>query len=247
MHLAQKLVTQIAQGESPDVIAALFSDDVRFEIAGDVGALPWIGQKTGRSAASDFFRDVRALVEPLRFDVESILADETHAVIVGDLASKSRATGKVVETAFALVLTITGPEITRFQMLEDSFAVSRAARPDDPARIRLESAYSFSVTLDRLRSALESSGSAGLDLPPTTVIVYGNPRAGTPLMQAAPDFALDLPLRVLVRADAAGKIFVTFHPASRFRGEPGLPSELTDKLGAAERIIAAAIGHSPAS
>jgi ketosteroid isomerase-like protein len=139
MHLARKLLTQMAQGEAPDVIAALFSNDVRFEIAGDVGALPWIGHRRGRSAVSDFFRDVRALTELVRFDVEGILADEAHAVVIGDLASKLQVTGTIVETAFALILTIQGKEITRFQMLEDSFAVSRTARSADRAGIRVES------------------------------------------------------------------------------------------------------------
>jgi uncharacterized protein len=49
-------------------------------------------------------------------------------VIVGELASRVKSTSKTVETAFAFVLTVSGGEITRFRMLEDSFAVSRAAR-----------------------------------------------------------------------------------------------------------------------
>jgi hypothetical protein len=99
---------------------------VEFEIAGDIGALPWIGRKSGRSAASDFIRDTRRLIERIRFDVQDILAAENLAVILGELVSRINATGKMVESAFALILTVSGGEITRFQMLEDSFAVSRA-------------------------------------------------------------------------------------------------------------------------
>jgi uncharacterized protein len=128
-RIAQKLLASIGQGADPDEIATLFSDDVQFEIAGDVGALPWIGQKTGRTAVSDFIRDTRRLTQPVRFDVQAILADESRAVVLGALASRVSATGKIIETAFAFVLTISNLEITRFQMLEDSFAVSRAARP----------------------------------------------------------------------------------------------------------------------
>jgi ketosteroid isomerase-like protein len=105
-RIAEELLARIGKGADPDEIATLFSGDVQFEIAGDVGALPWIGQKTGRDAASDFFRDTRRLTQPVRFDVQGILADDRRAVI----------------------LTIANLEITRFQMLEDSFAVSRAAR-----------------------------------------------------------------------------------------------------------------------
>ena len=127
--VAQELLASIAQGADPDEIATLFSGDVQFEIAGDVGALPWIGQKPERDAASDFFRDTRRLTQPVRFNVQAILADDSRAVILGALASRVSATGKIIETAFAIILTIANLEITRFQMLEDSFAVSRAARP----------------------------------------------------------------------------------------------------------------------
>jgi ketosteroid isomerase-like protein len=60
----------------PDEIAALFSLDVQFEIAGDIGALPWIGRRTGRSAVSDFIRETRRLIEQIRFDVQDILASD---------------------------------------------------------------------------------------------------------------------------------------------------------------------------
>ena len=128
-NIAQTLLDSIGKGAESDAIAALFRDDVEFEVAGDVGALPWIGRQTGRKAVADFFRDLRRLTQPVRFDVQAILADESRAVIVGALVSKVSATGRIIETAFAIILTISGREITRFQMLEDSFAVSRAARP----------------------------------------------------------------------------------------------------------------------
>ena len=118
----------MGQGRAPEQIAARFNVDVQFEIAGDIGALPWLGRRTGRSAASDFIRDTRRLIEQLRFDVQDILASDDRAVIVGELATRINATGKIIESAFALILTISAGEITRFQMLEDSFAVSRAAR-----------------------------------------------------------------------------------------------------------------------
>jgi uncharacterized protein len=127
-RIAQELLAGIGAGAEPDKIAELFSGDAQFDIQGDVGALPWIGRQSGRSAASDFFRDLRRLVEPIRFDVQDILTSDARAVIVGELASRVRANGRIVESAFALILTVSGGEIIRFQMLEDSFAVSRATR-----------------------------------------------------------------------------------------------------------------------
>ena len=127
-RIAEEFLARMGNGATPDDIAALFSADLAFEIAGDVGALPWIGKKNGRQAAADFVHDLRKLVEPIRFEVHDIVANYKRAVILGDLASRSKRTGKVVETAFAFVLTIAGDEITHFRMLEDSFAVSQAAR-----------------------------------------------------------------------------------------------------------------------
>jgi ketosteroid isomerase-like protein len=127
-RLAGRLLAGIGQGADPNEIAALFSADVRFEIAGDVGALPWIGRRTGRTSVAGFIRDLRDLTEPVRFDVQGIMADNDRAVIIAELASRVRSTGQLIETPFAIILTGMDGAITRFQMLEDSFAVSRAAR-----------------------------------------------------------------------------------------------------------------------
>lgn len=124
--------------------------------------------------------------------------------------------------------------------------------------VKLESAFSFSDTLARLRSTLESKGfmifatidhraaaqSVGLDMPPTTVLIYGNPKGGTPLMIAVPDFALELPLRVLVREGEQGKTYVTLNPATTLEGKHGLPAGMAEKLAPAEKLIASAISAS---
>ena len=57
----------------------------------------------------------------------------------------------------------------------------------------------------------EHARRAELELPPTDVLVFGNPRAGTPLMAADPRVAIDLPLRMLVWEDASGLVFVGHH------------------------------------
>ena len=62
----------------------------RFEIPGDIGALPWIGRRTGSTAVSDFIRGTRLLLERVRFDVKGILANDDSAVIFGDLALKGQ-------------------------------------------------------------------------------------------------------------------------------------------------------------
>jgi uncharacterized protein (DUF302 family) len=121
--------------------------------------------------------------------------------------------------------------------------------------VRLESPYSFPDTLTRLRSTLESKGfrifatidqraaarSVGLDLPPTTVVIYGNPKEGTPLMLIAPDLALELPLRVLVREDQQGRVYVTYNPSTTLEGKHGLPGGMAERLASAETVIADAL------
>ena len=126
--IAQKLLEGIGGGRDPDEIASLFDADLVFEIQGDDGVLPWIGRKTGRQAVADFIRDIRALTEPITFVVEDILASDSRAAIIGALQTRIKATGKIAATQFAIVLTVSGDVVTRFQMLEDSFDVSKAAR-----------------------------------------------------------------------------------------------------------------------
>ena len=84
--------TGIGEGADPDNIAALCSHDVEFEIPGHDGALPGIGPKAGRSAVSDFIRGLRSLTEPVKFEVQDVLASEDRAVIVGELATRIKAT-----------------------------------------------------------------------------------------------------------------------------------------------------------
>ncbi len=128
MRIAQGLLAGIGERRDPAVIADGFSEDVLVEIQGDEGALPWIGRRRGRSAVADFLRGVRTKTEAVRFDITEILASDARAVIVGELATRIKATGKMIESDFAIILTVKDGLIARFQMLEDSFAVSKAAR-----------------------------------------------------------------------------------------------------------------------
>ena len=126
--IAQKLLERIGSRRDPAEIAALFDADLVFEIQGDDGVLPWIGRKTGRQAVADFIRDIRMLTEPITFVVEDILASDSRAAIIGALQTRIKATGNVIATQFEIILTIKGDVVTRYQMLEDSFDVSKAAR-----------------------------------------------------------------------------------------------------------------------
>ncbi len=90
--------------------------------------------------------------------------------------------------------------------------------------ISRESKFSVKETMDRLAAELEKRGikpaarfdhaaaakAAGMELAPTEVMLFGNPKLGTPLMQAAPTIGIDLPMRMLAWQDKAGKVWVGY-------------------------------------
>jgi uncharacterized protein (DUF302 family) len=98
----------------------------------------------------------------------------------------------------------------------------------NPGLVTLPSAHSAAETVERLKALLAKKGiylfahidhaaeaqKVGLRLRPTQVLIFGNPQAGTPLMQSQQTIGLDLPLRALIWEDEAGKTWLTYHPLS---------------------------------
>ncbi len=85
------------------------------------------------------------------------------------------------------------------------------------------------------------AAAAGLTMPRTTLIVFGNPRAGTPLMLAQPLAALDLPLKLLVTESAAEEVTVAFNAVSYIIARHALPAALAANLAGAEKLIGEAL------
>lgn len=123
--------------------------------------------------------------------------------------------------------------------------------------ISLKSPYVFADTVQRLLAAFAEKGikvfatidqqgearAVGLAMPPTTLIVFGNPKAGTPLMLANPQVGLDLPLKVLVCELEPGQVVVFFIAASAIIENYSLSPKLVSNLAPAERLIANALGQ----
>jgi uncharacterized protein (DUF302 family) len=86
-----------------------------------------------------------------------------------------------------------------------------------------------------------NAADAGLAMQPATVLIYGNAKGGTPIMQAVPNLALDLPLRVLVRQDAGDRVLVLFHPVATMLRAAGAPDTLATRLDPAQGLLIAAI------
>ncbi|MDB5775213.1 MAG: Ketosteroid isomerase-related protein [Herbaspirillum sp.] len=128
LRLARQFLEKIGSGASADEIASLCMPDLDWNIPGDSGVLPWVGHKTGRKAILDFVHDTQTMIERVGLDIKDILASDDRAVIFGHLQTRINATGKLIDSPFAIVLTFSDAKIASFLMLEDSFATSMAAR-----------------------------------------------------------------------------------------------------------------------
>lgn len=95
----------------------------------------------------------------------------------------------------------------------------------------------------RLFALIDHSGEAAkvsMKMPPTKLLVFGNPKGGTPLMLAAPSSAIDLPLKILVSQDAAGKVWVSYNSPAYLKERHGLPENLLQNIAVVETLAAKA-------
>lgn len=116
------------------------------------------------------------------------------------------------------------------------------------------SAYSYPQTREHLINAInrnnlvlfgefdhaKAAQSVQLTMPPTTVLVFGTPLAGTPLMLAHPDLALDLPFRVLISQQQDGRVLVSYHPMESLQVH-GLDTASVNTLKKLEKLVQNAI------
>ena len=116
--------------------------------------------------------------------------------------------------------------------------------------VQRRSGYSVEESVRRLEGLLESkaiklfasvdhSGEAeraGLAMRPTKLLIFGNPAAGTPVMQAEPSAALDLPLKILVWEDQEGAVWLSWNDPEYLAERHGIPAELVKNLGAAAAL-----------
>jgi uncharacterized protein (DUF302 family) len=94
-----------------------------------------------------------------------------------------------------------------------------------------------------LFALIDHSGEAekvGLKMRPTKLVVFGNPRGGTPLMQAAPTIAIDLPLKILIWEDAAAKVWISYNTPEFLAERHHLPPELLKNISVVETLAAKA-------
>ena len=114
--------------------------------------------------------------------------------------------------------------------------------------------HSVAETVTRIKNILETNGitlfalvdhsgeaqKVGMKMPNTTLLIFGNPKGGTPLMLAAPSTAIDLPLKILVAEDAQGKVWVSYNSPEYLKERHGLPADLVANITVVETLAAKA-------
>jgi uncharacterized protein (DUF302 family) len=120
--------------------------------------------------------------------------------------------------------------------------------------IDIPSSHSVEQTVGKLKGILQAKGvtlfalvdhsgeaeKVGLKMPPTKLLIFGSPKAGTPLMLAAPSIAIDLPLKILVWEDAQARVWVSYNSPGYLQERHNLPPELLQNIAVVETLAAKA-------
>jgi uncharacterized protein (DUF302 family) len=119
--------------------------------------------------------------------------------------------------------------------------------------VDLPSKHSVDETVEKLKGILQSKGvtlfamidhsgeaaKAGLKMRPTKLLIFGNPKSGTPVMLAAPSSAIDLPLKILIWEDAQGKVWVAYNSPAYLQERHDFPPELVQNIAVVEALAKA--------
>jgi uncharacterized protein (DUF302 family) len=120
--------------------------------------------------------------------------------------------------------------------------------------VAIRSSHSVDETVAKLKGMLDAKGvtifavvdhsgeaeKVGMTMKPTKLLIFGNPKAGTPLMLAAPSSAIDLPLKILVAEDAQGRVWLSYNSADYLQQRHGIPKDLLANIAVVEMFAAKA-------
>ena len=135
-----------------------------------------------------------------------------------------------------------------------AIALATSLASADSGIVARVSPYPFTQTIERIESVIAAKGATvfaridhsaearkvGLEMLPATLLVFGNPKVGTPLMNLAPSLAIDLPLKVLVVQGKDGMVSVSFNSAEFLRTRHGLNEDQAKPLAAPAAFVEAA-------
>lgn len=134
-------------------------------------------------------------------------------------------------------------------------ATLRVMSAADPHLKTVPSDHAVAETIDRIEAAVKAQGMTvfarvdhageaarvGLTMRPTQVLIFGNPRGGTPIMVARPTSAIDLPLKALAWEDEDGKVWLTYNTVGLLVERHGVPSDLATKLAPVGDLLERAV------
>jgi len=120
--------------------------------------------------------------------------------------------------------------------------------------VDMPSNHSVDQAVEKLKAILEAKGvtlfalvdhsgeaeKAGLAMRPTKLLIFGNPKGGTPVMLAAPSIAIDLPLKILIWEDGDGKTWVSYNSPAYLQKRHDVPEELLQNIAVVEALAAKA-------
>ncbi len=120
--------------------------------------------------------------------------------------------------------------------------------------VTIPSHHSVEGTVEKLQAILQAKGvklfalvdhsgeaeKAGMQMRPTKLLIFGNPKAGTPLMIASPSIAIDLPLKILVWEDSKGEVRISYNNPAYLQARHGLPPHLVQNIAVVETLAATA-------
>lgn len=123
-------------------------------------------------------------------------------------------------------------------------------RPMSNGIVNELSNHSVDDAVERLKAMLQASGAVlfglvdhsgeaekvGLEMKPTKLLIFGNPKAGTPLMVASPSTAIDLPLKMLVWEDAANKVWISYNSPEYLQKRHGFPEDLLPNISVLRKL-----------
>jgi uncharacterized protein (DUF302 family) len=125
----------------------------------------------------------------------------------------------------------------------------------DNGIVHLSSPHTVLETLARLEAVVQAKGiailamidhsgdaaKAGIQMEPTKLLIFGNPKAGTPIMLASPSAAIDLPLKALVWQDKSGKVWLSYNSPAYLKQRHDIPDNLLPNIAGIEAICAQAV------
>jgi uncharacterized protein (DUF302 family)/uncharacterized membrane protein YidH (DUF202 family) len=180
-----------------------------------------------------------------------------HIRLVQDLNRGGSAFNRPSSLAIvvAVTLAVVGLAMAVYLILVGGPKQEKAMSPGvDNGIVSIPASRSVDQTVEALEKLLQAKGvklfalvdhsgeaeKAGLQMRPTKLVIFGSPKAGTPLMTASPTIAIDLPLKILVWEDGGGKVWVSYNSPEYLQARHNLPAQLVENIAVVETLAAKA-------